>query len=488
MLLDYFEHTNSLESSSIEETFEKVRVTLNPDMKIKDYFPKLFDELKTISSRDRFELFIEIEGTSESISDSKLSSHEKINSHIKDFSEDSDYEIELNIWKECTNSSLSIYFFDAFEKYLDSISWETAISAFSKYFGNGIAFEVFSKLREFGSKSIYFHEAGNQCSDYMNQISASQRQKKLSLLVDNATTSNFELALLPEDFYLSNISSSECINRIFGNLSSIISLVFLSNASRFLDDGSLSYKVSGYKTLSENYDDIDFTPEKCKLLYKIYTWAYEGGSITDKIGLVRNVLSIHLDHRNRVKYDHEVWEAIQSSYQIYLKENVQSYLEIKNKISEFVIESSSKTHILANDMLTSFKSSIVVFLTFILSVVIVNGLKDSGVKNIFSDAYMGVVFILCVISVLWREMTSREVLNQFENASSTVKSILQLNYAKVLMGSEIDQCIDPVVSTNRAYIAGQVKRYSRWWLAIILVFFFTYGSLYLYFGNFEILK
>uniref|UniRef100_UPI000D46ECA8 hypothetical protein n=1 Tax=Aeromonas sp. HMWF015 TaxID=2056851 RepID=UPI000D46ECA8 len=228
--------------------------------------------------------------------------------------------------------------------------------------------------------------------------------------------------------------------------------------------------------------------DMCSILYKIYDWSYEGGNCSDKIGLVRNVLSIHLDDNNKIKIDNEAWQAIQSNYQIYLKENIQSYLEIKNKIGEFVIESSSRTYTMANEILSSFKNSIFVFITFILTVVVVNGLKDTGEKSIFSDAYFAIVIILCIVSLIWREMTKRAVLKQFESASSTVKEILQLNYSKVLMQDEINQCIDPVVSTNRTYLEEQVKQYSEWWLGIILIFGLTYGAANIYFEHPNIFK
>ena len=69
-----------------------------------------------------------------------------------------------------------------------------------------------------------------------------------------------------------------------------------------------------------------------ELLYKLMSWSFEGGSCADKIGLLRNILSIHLDGSGNIKFDNEVWDTVRSNYQIYLKGNIQDYLDVKNKI------------------------------------------------------------------------------------------------------------------------------------------------------------
>lgn len=488
MLFDYLDHSNQVCNSDIVETLESLDITIRPSVSIMSFFPKFFDELKTISKRDSFELLVEIEGTCESITDCSNDSYKKIEGHINGFDEDPEYEIELRVKKMLEGKVLSVYFVSCFFDYLSKLPPLNFIREISRFLDCMLTFEVFSKINEFGSDTIRFIEANTPSRNIECISSSYDREKKLSLLFDNATTANLSLELIPDDFYFKFDSEYEEVNSLFSNIVSSLSIVFLSNSSVFEKNGSFTYKISGYKTISETVMKLNYDKAISELLYKIYSWSYEGGNSSDKIGLVRNVLSIHLDDQGRIKYDGEAWQAIQSNYQIYLKENIQSYLDVKNKIGEFVIDSSTRTYTIANEVLSSFKSSIFVFITFLLTVVVVNGLKDSGENTIFSDAYLAIVFILCVVSFIWLLMTKRQVVEQFESASETVKEILQLNYSKVLMQDEIDQCIDPVISKNRKYLEGQVDRYSKWWLRIILCFGLAYGSANLYFENPQILK
>lgn len=483
MLFDYLHHTNQFNNSCIDEKIDYLTLSIKPDISISDFFPKLFDELKTISTRDSFELFIEIEGTNETITNCSNACYEKIKNHINGFDRDAEFDIELRVKKNLSEKTMSVYFIDEFSNYLNNTSEISLINLISKYFEKSLTFEVFSKIKIFGSKSIKFIEANTKNSLGVASDLSLERNKKLSLLFDNVTTSNFSLELIPEDFYLVNESECKNINSIFSKMSSLLSMIFISNSSSFESDGSFFYKISGYKSISEKIISVDYDRKKCEILYKIYAWSYEGGNSSDKLGLVRNVFSIHLDTDNKIKIDNEVWQAIQSNYQIYLKENIQSYLDIKNKIGEFLIESSSRTYTLADEILSSFKNNIFVFITFFLTVVVINGLKDTGSKSIFSDVYLAIVIILCAVSLVWREMSTRQIIKQFESASSTVKQILQLNYSKVLMQDEIDKCIDPVISINRIYLEKQVKIYSKWWFCIVFVVGLMYVLANLYFEH-----
>ncbi len=469
MLFEYFNCKGLISTSEIRETFDSLRISTKLIEPMNDFIPKLFDELKTLSNRDSFELFFDVCGNHITIYDCSPDSFRKIQEHILDNNDEVEYEIELNIRKNQIESTLSLYFLDKFSEYLETESLINIIRTISEIFSDNLKFEVFSTISQFGSDSIKFFQARESLQS--NEIFAEfNRIDKLELFSENSSVYNLNLKLLPSDFNLLNISSSTKLNNFFNKACAVLSIIFISNSSEFKNIDSFSYKISGYKTVICNGVTVTSLAEKYKLLFKIYAWAYEGGNSSDKIGLVRNVLSIHLDNNGNIKFDREVWGAIQSNYQIYLKGNIQSYLEVKNKIGEFIIESTSKTYAMADELLDSLKNNILIILTFLLSIVVVDGFKDNGQISVFSNRYLAVVIFLTIISGLWLLMTKSGLVKRFDSASSTIKEILKLNYNKVLMESEIDECVDPVIIKNRAYLETQIKRYSYWWMAILVMF------------------
>ena len=71
-------------------------------------------------------------------------------------------------------------------------------------------------------------------------------------------------------------------------------------------------------------------------------------------------------------------------------------------------------------------------------------------------------------------MTKNELINRYDNASNTIKEILTLNYNKIIMEAEIDECVDPVIKKNKDYLNKQISRYSRWWIGILVAFVLSF--------------
>ncbi|WP_448549760.1 hypothetical protein [Thalassotalea fusca] len=474
MLAEFFKTNSNVSSVEINETLDNLTIKGKPDCQISDFTFKLFDELKTISGRDKFELFLDICGNHVSVSNTSRQSYDLLSEHINDNDDEDTFDIDLKITKSKNDSEISIYFLERFAKYLSKEKPLNLITTFSKKLENKIVFEVFSTINAFYSNGILFYQSGHY-PDSFKELLPKKRQANLQMFHENSALGNIDLKVLPSDFYLLVDSDIGEINSLFDKISGALSLIFIANFSEFNADNSLSYKINGYKTIYCEGNTLDKLSSANDLLHKIYAWTYEGGNSVDKLGLVRNVLSIHLNEDGNIKFDNEAWEAIRSNYQVYLKDNLQSYLEVKNKIGEFIIDATAKTYNMADDLLESLKNNVLVLLTFLLTVVLVNGLKDNGYQTVFSDGYFAIVLILSLISALWLTMSYKETIKRFESASSTIKDILILNYDKIIMESEINDIVDPVITKNKVYLTGQLKRYASWWVGLLVCLILSFG-------------
>lgn len=483
MLNEFF---NSFDGVSIRETLNHLKIATRDLGDFKPTLTKLFDELKTISSRDSYELFVEIDGSSVSIGNTSRDSYDIISDHIEDcYEAESEYEIELKVEKNVVDKTVSVYFIDEFSAYLEDETPNNILTTLSTMFSEKLYFEVFSTIQPFYSNTIVFYQK-DYFPDNFTQSEPEIRAKQIEMFSENCHFTSLEMKFLPSDFsFIKRPDTASKIAKYFDGLASVLSVVFISNTSEITSDGKLSYKINGYKMIS--CDEAEFTDisDFGELPHKIYSWAYEGGNKVDKLGLVRNVLSIHLDDKNRIRFDSEAWEAIKSNYQVYLKENLQSYLEVKNKIGEFIIDSTAKTYGIADQLLESLKNNILVLVTFLLTVVLVNGLKDNGYKMVFSDGYLAIVLILTLVSIVWLVMTLLETNKRFESASATIKDILTLNYQKVIMESEIEDVVNPVIDKNRIYLKSQLKRYGIWWSVLLAVFVLSFATGNWYFTKTE---
>lgn len=455
----------------ISETFDTVKIRGTLTTSLRDFVDALAVELAQLSARDYFELLIDAGGNNVRLNDAAQASVSSFLVELEDYLELQNYDVVLDIQKRTVEKITSIYFLKKFFSYVNSEELMAIFGNWSDIFSENQIFEIYHEASSFYTKTISFYSITT--GEAMPAWTVVPRDEKLNLLSDNSTTVNIFGKFIPDDFSLLVESSLPEVNDFFSKCSSVLCLAFMSNFSR-LDGNLFSYKINGYKSIICNDVESSQLKAHSKILNKIYEWAYSGGGNSDKVGLIRNVFSIHVDASGGIKFDSDLWDAIQSNYQIYLKRNIQSYLEIKNKLGEFIVESTGKTYALADQILDSFKNNVLIILTFILTVVVINGLKDSGEVTVFSNAYLGIVVILSLVSCVWLLFTRFEVVKRFDSASVAILKVLKINYGQILMENEIDESINPVIEINRAYLTDQIRRYTYWWLAMLAVFLITF--------------
>ena len=450
---------------------------------------KIFEYLEQVSVNDNFELRLEIDGNAVAIE--KADDKSNIINHFNKIEKNSrvSFELLLEIKKRTNDGILPIYSFNSFMDFLEKKNFNECIELFSKIFSKRIIFRIYDVFEEDVYTNTIAFISSSRDIIYKN-FKELNRKNKNQLLHENKVSSNIKHGvLLADDFNIKNGTNNR-IEILFNNIKYLLSLSSIANEFNLNSNNTFDLKICGYKNIYNKNLTIDFFNDKSEILYKIYDWSYEGGNGPDKIGLVRNVLSLHLNEENNININHEVWDAVQSNYQIYLKENIQSYLEIKNKIGEFVLELSSKTYSMADDILNNFKNNILLLLTFIISVVVVNGIKDNGIEKIFSFEYLAVILFLSSLIIIWFCILKKEILNRFDKATSNIKSILVRNYSQVIMKSEITSTLKPVVLKNKTYLKQQIERFKKYLISILLFIniFFAIGIIIQNNRNFKVLN
>lgn len=462
--------------------FDLVIHSLTDDWMIVSNFCKT---LVNIPTRDKFELQLVVSGNTKSIIKVTEKEISELKVHFDETIEANGFELNLKINKTQLDSKISIYSFEKFTDYLTRLNFKSTFSLFSLYIKDGINFDVFDAITPFGSDRINFYPHDNfpekftKCKIDVKTI--------LTAFTENSVIHGHMFQIIPNDFQLNNEPDSALLKEYFADACVALSMLYLASNSELVGNNFI-YRLNGYKTIKGTTENIQHLKNKSEFIYKIYSWAYEDGKSIDKLGLVRNVLSLHTDNSGAIEFSESIWSAIQSNYQIYLQNNIQSYLDVKNKITEFVIEAASKTYSFSDLFLESFKNNIFVLLTFLITVVLINGLKESGIKDIFSLVYVVVVLILSTISIIWLCMTKSDTKSKFENATEIITEILKRNYGNVLISSEIDQCIEPIFKKNKEYLEKQVKKYSDWWKLILLVFTVMFISASVFFHHVAVSK
>lgn len=100
--------------------------------------------------------------------------------------------------------------------------------------------------------------------------------------------------------------------------------------------------------------------------------------------IARNIICLHCKYESLLNISDGVMASIQTNYNLYLRDNETQYLELKNKVAEFITDIVSRTGEYATEMLDKFKTNLLAILGFLFSVILANIVSDQPLDNIFT--------------------------------------------------------------------------------------------------------
>lgn len=392
-------------SLKIEENFEECKISVEIHELIIPQKERLIEVTRNFLERDKLTIDILFEEMDPVTYHSK-DDPEYFIEEIKKFSalmvEDSYITLKILIEKHLdSDNTVSIYFFEKFIENLLKLSLKGSMYAFKRILGSNI-FVKFNLLREhehvvFGTNTfIFYSNSDNYVRENLNRQNILENRNAIGNF-NNSSDNQF----VPEDFYLNIKSNNEHFNNYFERLCIILSLVFISDFSSIHNDNDLHLKINGYKLIEDLISFKSIAVEDNKIFYDIYKWIYNGGNLSDKAGLVRNIVSLHAQENSILGLSKNIINSIKSSYEIYLKENVSQYIEVKNKVSEFLLDLAIRTNDLVHSFANALRNNHFLFLTFFVSVFVFNTLSTGKMNNIFNRDITYISYGLLLISFIY---------------------------------------------------------------------------------------
>jgi hypothetical protein len=205
-----------------------------------------------------------------------------------------------------------------------------------------------------------------------------------------------------------------------------------------------------------------------------------GGNNNDKINIARNIISLNID-KECLSVDPSVFQSVLSNYKIYEKENVRQYLQVRNKVSELLIDLQEKISAIVDSFIGDFKKNILTLVSFFISVVAIRVVSKGDFVGGFTNEIIGlsVVFLLVSIGLL---LYSRWELSKKIDLYNKHYHQIEDRYKDVLSAIELErvfeECDPQKDNTNTSFVLKQKKVYTWLWsLSILLLFLFLVAVL-----------
>ena len=485
-LFGFFTEITSDNNIKVIETNENINanMSLNFDNFKKPNKNDITSIFEKFSKRDFISINIKTSETDDSITFNS-NSLTKIDDFISDLnsliktSDEETITIYLNISKVVKDSVLSIYKLDKFIEFLSSKTLSQLSNIFNKLINNQyIKFESFdSQEISFNTSSIFFYNQNKSDQITIDSNILDKRSKLLEKQHSNCHFANAsEYQLIPEDFYFRTESSIEELNNIFKKLSVSLSMIYIFDVTSIkAENDTFHFKLNGNKTITNQIPFKDFKTDCYKSYFEIYKWAYGDGSLSDKLGLARNIITLHIKNNNLFEISNNILSSIKSGYKIYLKQNVKQYIEVKNKISDYLFDFSQKANKIVDSFSDSFKkSSFAIFSLILARLFGKDKLSSFFTQDMVYVAYIfiGISFLYWFASIFELHNNKKRYLISYENIKQRYNDLLEPEDLNNIFNEDKDH------KENLKFICKQGWIYSVAWLgSIIILLLFIYCSL-----------
>lgn len=317
----------------------------------------------------------------------------------KEYLQNEECFLRLDVNKDTSSSSIAIYDFPAFNRFLCSIGTRAFLDIVKHGLDkNGII--EFSSFDDYGdsfySENILFNEAQ---SNIPTEMYSSGFKDEL-----NAPYSfrNQESYPYEPSFFrlLKKPNSCNNLSKKLEILEGIFEIIRIFDLTWF-EDNNLCYRLDGYKSIVGKID-LDSAPLDSRDTYwKIYKWVHsERGSVVDKLGIARNVLSVYLSSES-LSIPEDVYFSTQSAFRTYLQKNLDRYIEIREKLNEQLSLIIQKINDLANEYVEGYQKSNFTFVSFFISVFLIQVLSTGKFEDVFTKDATILSFLFLFISFLY---------------------------------------------------------------------------------------
>lgn len=393
--------------------------------------------------------------------------------------EEEEVTCSIIINKNKIDKVISVYDFDQFSSQLKKLSITQCLSIFKRALGKDerIFFEVPSEELFIETDSFIF--CGSNKIPYY-QGSTSNRTGKLDKLKQTSHFSDInDYPFTPDDFKIRDSSADNYIVSLFHQLCFTYSIIYLFDISS-LNENHLHFKINGYKSISGSYDLKDPLPNINDQYFSIYSWAFNGGNLNDKIGLARNIISLHFESPGGVLLKGDPYQSIQSGYKVYEKQNIKQYIEVRNKITDQLIDFNNRANKIIETFATGFQKSALALITFYFSAFAIKALGSGEFLKAFTIDATILSFALLAGSFMYFRVSKWEVVEQRKRFINSYNN-MKLRYTDLLDEADIKKILnnDKEFNEDLNFINEKLKMYSNLWISLMVIL--LVATLILYF-------
>lgn len=396
----------------------------------------------------------------------KLSTTPNLASLVDGMAPDDNIEIKIQIDKTILENKFSIYDFTAFSEDLLGLPIVSILKWFSELFLSHeyLVFEVFDSNISFSTGTMAF--MSSESSVFSPKIERSHRLRTCRETAYFYNMNQFEV--IPEDFVIEGIEQNDnCFKPLFEKLATILSLIYVASSAS-ISEADLNIQINGQRATTYSFK-LSSIHKNSKWL-SIYYWIYTDGNPTDKALIAHNVISLHCKYVDLLDIDEKVFDSIKSNYNLYLRNNVVHYLDLKKDISRFIQDVVTQVGDYAVSILNKFKTNLIAIFGFLFTVVLTRVGTAQKWDNIFSRDTIYIIEIVIIGSFVYLVISFFEACYKLKKTKQAYKA-LKSNYKDILSEAEIMEAFgeDKLLTDTETSTRKGIAWWSSIWAVLLII-------------------
>lgn len=382
--------------------------------------------------------------------------------------------ITIKIQKRLVDEIFNVYNIEKFSEFLCGQKIEESFQLFSKLFDGGkqhIIFQVLNCSSCIHTSSIAFS------SDPLSWDRETIRNNQIRNCNDTSVfLGRAQYPLVPQDFAVMEQTYDKCfggIKRMFDRLRIVLSYLYLANTSNIVGNRAILQfdpAVNGYEYTLEQLSGNDY-------VWKIYHWIHKEDGCVGRAGIARNIINVHCRTADDIlNIDEDIYNSVVANYVIYERKYTEQYIELKNKLSECIVESAGQLQELAHDLVEGFRNNFIAVIVFLMTVL----LTDSIDFNSFTEAdvslnIVAVCGIFTFVSLLYMIVTIMAGKMKWGWVKRAYEDLKE-NYSDVLEKQDLAVAVkndSAFINTEKEYKKFRFRICGVWSIAIIGMLVFT---------------
>lgn len=241
-----------------------------------------------------------------------------------------------------------------------------------------------------------------------------------------------------------------------------------------LEGDTLNIKFYGQKTVVEeiNFSTLETNKDIVNSFYEIYCWVFYNKDSHEKISLTRNIITLFYDGNSVFNNIQNILPSIKSNYEIYLKENVDRYVQILNNVVSLIQNLDTEIQDKATAFSDDFKKNFTSFFTFIISTILFNTLSTGKIENIFTPEITIITFAMLIISIIYLIISNVEINNQIGQLNKQYEKNKKY-YSSILNEKDIERIFANDMESSKAIMVKKRKNILFLWISSIIIIFIT---------------